>query len=60
MRPAHFLGMALRAIRQGGQRIAVAILCIIFGVMSLVSMSIVAERLRTSILVDPRLRLGGG
>lgn len=59
MRLTHFLGMALRAIRQGGQRTVVAILCIVFGVMSLVSMQIVAERLRSSILIDPRLRLGG-
>ncbi len=54
-----FATMALRNIRNGGQRMIVAVLCILFGVMSLVGMSTVAERLSTSILSDPRLRLGG-
>lgn len=56
---AHFIRMALRNIKNGGQRIVVAVLCILFGVMSLVGMSTVAERMSTSILTDPRLRLGG-
>jgi putative ABC transport system permease protein len=55
----NFVGMALRNIRNGGQRMVVALLCIMFGVMSLVGMATVAERMGTSILSDPRFRMGG-
>lgn len=53
------LTIALRNIRHGGQRTIVAVLCILFGVMSLIAMSALADSMSSTVLNDPRLRFGG-
>ncbi|HPH95238.1 MAG TPA: ABC transporter permease [Anaerolineaceae bacterium] len=54
-----FMGMALRNLRQGGQRIWIALLCIIFGVMSLTAMNMLSDSIMGAILVDGKSILGG-
>lgn len=54
-----FWQIAARNLKHGGQRAVLAILCIIFGVMSLVAMNTVANNLRTVLLVSGREILGG-
>ena len=55
----HFFHMALRSARHSGQRALVALLCIAFGVLSLVSMTQMARAIETVLLSDPRAALGG-
>lgn len=49
---------ALRALRREGQRTLLAIVCIAFGVMSVVSMQLLAEVVRAALITDPRTMLG--
>lgn len=54
-----FMGMALRNLRQGGQRIGIALLCIIFGVMSLTAMNMLSDSIMGAILLRGQAILGG-
>ena len=55
----HFLRLAINNLRRGGQRVIVALLCIAFGIMSLVSMSMIAKSIEGTLLVDPAQLIGG-
>ncbi|MGD9101197.1 MAG: FtsX-like permease family protein, partial [Anaerolineae bacterium] len=59
MKGAFYLQYALRALRRGGQRTALAILCVAFGVMSLVSMHILSTIIGNTVLLNPTMVLGG-
>jgi len=54
-----FLRLCVNNLRRGGQLILVAILCIVFGVMSLVAMNILAASIERTLVMDPRQVLGG-
>ncbi len=49
---------ALRSLRREGQRTLLAVVCVAFGVMSVVSMQLLAEVVRTALVTDPRTALG--
>ncbi len=53
------LRYALRSLWRGGQRTFLAMLCVTFGVMSLVSMQLLTRSITNAILCDPRAELGG-
>lgn len=55
----HLLRYAQRNLRQGGQRLLIAILSIAFGVMSLVGMSTLADVLNATMMADARYNVGG-
>ena len=55
----HFIRLALHNLRRGGQRILVALLCIAFGVMALVAMSMLAKSIESAVVLTPAQRLGG-
>jgi putative ABC transport system permease protein len=54
-----YLAYALRSLWRGGQRSALALLCIAFAVLSLVSMLILANIVREATVVPARAQLGG-
>ena len=54
-----YLTYAMRALRRGGQRTALALVCIAFGVMSLVSMQLIATNFSAAVFNDPRAEVGG-
>jgi putative ABC transport system permease protein len=54
-----YLRYAARALGRGGQRTILALLCVAFGVMSLVAMQLLAGLIREAMLGDPRLVTGG-
>jgi putative ABC transport system permease protein len=54
-----YLRYALRSLRRDGTRTLLAILCVAFGVLSLVSMQLLADTLLSSELFDQRLSFGG-
>ncbi|HQC64286.1 MAG TPA: hypothetical protein PK459_04225, partial [Anaerolineaceae bacterium] len=56
---SYFWQIAARNLKHGGQRAVLAILCILFGVMSLVGMNTLANTLRPALLVHGREILGG-
>ncbi len=55
----HFMRLAAQSLRRGGQRVLVALLCITFGVMSLVAMSMLAKSIGSAIQLTPAQLLGG-
>jgi len=55
----HYIRLALHNLRRGGQRILVALLCIAFGVMALVAMSMLAKSIESAVVLTPAQRLGG-
>ena len=55
----HYIRLALHNLRRGGQRILVALLCIAFGVMALVGMSMLAKSIESAVALTPAQRLGG-
>lgn len=55
----YFLQIAARNLKHGGQRAVLAILCIVFGVMSLVAMNTVAKTLQPVLLLKSHEILGG-
>lgn len=55
----HFIRLAVNNLLRGGQRILVALLCIAFGVMALVGMSMLATSIESAVLLTPAQRLGG-
>lgn len=58
-RVAFYLGYALRSIRRSGQRAALAVVCIAFGVLALTGLQLLSEMIDEALLVEPRLQLGG-
>lgn len=54
----YFLRIAAQNALRSGQRGIVALLCIAFGVMSLVAMLLVAETINHMVAMDPRLQFG--
>lgn len=50
---------AWRALLRDGQRTVLAVLCIAFGVMSLVAMQLLSGVIRDAVVSDPRASLGG-
>jgi putative ABC transport system permease protein len=59
MKVLFYLNYALRALKRGGQRTVLAIVCIAFGVMSLVAMQLVADNFTAVVMTDPRAEIGG-
>ncbi len=59
MKTRFYLHYALRSLWRSGQRTLLAMICVAFGVMSLVSMQILTEIISETILLDPRVVLGG-
>lgn len=57
--PLFYMSYALRALRRGGQRTLLAIICVAFGVMSLVAMQLLSAVIMDTVLVNPRLQLDG-
>ena len=55
----YFLRLALRNLLRGGQRVLVALLCITFGIMALVSLTMIAQSIESAILVTPAQLIGG-
>jgi putative ABC transport system permease protein len=53
-----FLRISWNNLRRGGQRTFVALLCISFGVMSLVAMSLVAESFDRTLILEPAEQIG--
>jgi putative ABC transport system permease protein len=49
----------LRALRRGGQRTFLALLCVAFGVMSLTAMQLLTANFANAIMNDPRAEVGG-
>ncbi len=54
----YFLRLAIHNLRRGGQRVLVAILCIAFGVMSLVGMTLVSQSYTGAVVLKPSEQLG--
>ncbi|MBC8162868.1 MAG: FtsX-like permease family protein [Roseiflexaceae bacterium] len=50
---------AFRSLRRSGQRTVLAGICVAFGVMSLVSLWLLASIIRDAVIVEPRVGLGG-
>src|SRR5207249_3119540 len=50
---------AFRALLRDGQRTLLAMLCIGFGVMSLVAMQLLSNMIHDAVVTDPRAALGG-
>ena len=57
--PGIYLRLALTQLRRGEQRVLVALLCIAFGVMSLVSMTLLAHSIANSRVTEPAAQFGG-
>ena len=55
----HFVRLAIHNLRRGGQRVLVAWLCITFGIMALVAMTMIAKSVESTLLVEPAQLLGG-
>ncbi len=55
----HFFRLALHNLLHGGQRVLVALLCIIFGIMSLVAMTMLAKSIESAVVLTPSQLLGG-
>jgi len=53
-----FIRTAVNHLRRGGQRNLVAMLCIAFGVMSLVAMTLLSQSIMRTMVVDPRYMIG--
>ncbi len=54
-----FCRVALNHLLRGGQRVLVALLCIAFGVMALVSMTMLSQCIESTLVVKPAEMLGG-
>ena len=56
---AFSLRYAVRSLRRSGQRGALAVACIAFGVFSLVGLQLMAASIEAAVLLPPRVALGG-
>ncbi|HNT24518.1 MAG TPA: FtsX-like permease family protein [Anaerolineales bacterium] len=59
MKTWQFFRMALHNLGRDGQRVWVAFLCILFGVMSLTALNLLSVSLERVMLVEPQANLGG-
>ena len=59
MKALFYFNYALRALKRGGQRTVLAVICIAFGVMSLVAMQLVADNFTAVVMTDPRAEIDG-
>ena len=57
--PTFYLRAAFIQLRRGEQRVLVALLCIAFGVMSLVALSLLAQSITTATALLPAAQFGG-
>lgn len=55
---AYYLRTAGRNLRRGGQRVFVALLCIAFGVMSVVSMTLLSNAIEALLILEPAEMIG--
>ncbi len=55
----HFFRLAVHNLLRGGQRVLVALLCIAFGIMSLVAMTTLAKSIESAVVLTPSQLLGG-
>src|SRR5881227_1126829 len=56
---AFYARYALRSLLRDGQRTLLAVLCITFGVMSLVAMQLLSGIIHDAVVTDPRATVGG-
>ena len=56
---AFYTRYALRALGRGGQRTLLALVCVAFGVLSLVAMQLLAGMVHATVVVDARAAIGG-
>lgn len=54
-----FLQTAFVRLQRGGQRSLVALLCVVFGVMSLVAMTTLAKSIEEMLVLEPQEMIGG-
>ncbi|PKO11812.1 MAG: hypothetical protein CVU39_27165 [Chloroflexi bacterium HGW-Chloroflexi-10] len=54
-----FLRTAVNNLRRGGQRMLVAILCIAFGVMTLIAMTLLSQSIERMLVLEPPQMIGG-
>ena len=54
-----FMRLAVRNLLRGGQRILVALLCILFGIMTLVAMMMLAQSIASAVIITPAETVGG-
>jgi putative ABC transport system permease protein len=54
-----FIHLAIQNLRRGGQRVLVAFLCITFGIMALVAMTMLANSIASAVEMMPAQLLGG-
>jgi putative ABC transport system permease protein len=59
MRAYYFLRLALHNLLRGGQRVLVALLCITFGVMALVAMTMLSKSVEGALVLAPGEIFGG-
>ncbi len=59
MRAFYFARLALHNLLRGGQRVLVALLCITFGVMALVAMTMLSKSIERTLVVAPGEIFGG-
>jgi putative ABC transport system permease protein len=55
----YFFRLAMRNLLRSGQRLLVALLCITFGIMSLVAMTLLAKSIESAIQMEPAQHIGG-
>lgn len=55
----YFFRLAMRNLLRSGQRTLVALLCITFGIMSLVAMTMLAKSIESTIQMEPAQHIGG-
>jgi putative ABC transport system permease protein len=55
----HFFRLAIQNLRRGGQRVLVALLCIAFGTMALVAMTLIAKSIEATVVLEPSQIVGG-
>jgi putative ABC transport system permease protein len=55
----YFFRLAIRNLFRSGQRLLVALLCITFGIMSLVAMTLLAKSIESAIQMEPAQHIGG-
>src|SRR5438552_15187174 len=56
---AFYTRYAFRALLRDGQRTVLAMLCIAFGVMSLIALQLLSNMVHDAVVTDPRASLGG-
>ncbi len=55
----YFIRLAIHNLLRGGQRVLVALLCVAFGIMALVSMDMIANTISSAVQLTPAQQIGG-